>query len=156
MSYLEFGTGDISPRSFTFGRAFRWLPKQPFSWFTWVTVQVWAIAWFLSWQELKNFNFIPEFTNQEIPLNPSDKMIVNHLNFLKISWTNICWCKQIHYPLRSPDLRGDCKLLETWNLHLWVHLGKRWRSAKFQEIRFFGLYFTDKFVNYPIKPYLQI
>ena len=33
MSYLEFDAGDISPRSFTFGRAFHPPPKPPFSWF---------------------------------------------------------------------------------------------------------------------------
>ena len=32
MSYLEFGEGNISPCSFTFGRAFQCLPKLPFSW----------------------------------------------------------------------------------------------------------------------------
>ena len=30
-SYLEFGEGDISPRSFTSGRAVHHLPEPPFS-----------------------------------------------------------------------------------------------------------------------------
>ena len=42
MSYLEFGAGDISSCSFTFGRAFHCLPKPPFSWFAQVTA--WALA----------------------------------------------------------------------------------------------------------------
>ena len=37
MSYLEFGLGNISPHSFTFGRAFHHPPKPPFSWFAQMT-----------------------------------------------------------------------------------------------------------------------
>ena len=44
MSYLEFGTGDMSPCSFTFWQAFHHPPKPPFSRFARVTVQVQAIA----------------------------------------------------------------------------------------------------------------
>ena len=46
MSYLGFGTDNISPCSFTFGRAFPFhhLPKPPFSWFMRVTAWAWAIA----------------------------------------------------------------------------------------------------------------
>ena len=44
MCYLEFGKGDIRPRSFTFGRAFYRSPKPPFSRFEWVTARAQAIA----------------------------------------------------------------------------------------------------------------
>ena len=44
MSYLEFGSGDIGPRSFTLGPAFHRPPKPPFSWFAWVTARERAIA----------------------------------------------------------------------------------------------------------------
>ena len=44
MSYLEFGMDDISPSSFTFGRAFYDWPRPPFFWFTWVAVRARAIA----------------------------------------------------------------------------------------------------------------
>ena len=40
---LEFGVSDISPCSFTFGRAFHHPPKPPFSWFALVTALVRAI-----------------------------------------------------------------------------------------------------------------
>ena len=33
-----YGTGNISPRSFTFGQAFHRLPKPPFSWYAQVTI----------------------------------------------------------------------------------------------------------------------
>ena len=44
MSYLQFCAGDISPRSFAFGRAFHYPPKLPFSWFARVIVRARAIT----------------------------------------------------------------------------------------------------------------
>ena len=44
MSYLAFGTGDISQCSFTLGQAFHCLPKPPFFWLVLVTVQAEAIT----------------------------------------------------------------------------------------------------------------
>ena len=41
---LEFGTRNISPRSFTFEQVFYRPPKPSFSQFAWVTAQVLAIA----------------------------------------------------------------------------------------------------------------
>ena len=43
-SYLEFGAGNISPRSFTFGHAFHRPPKPPFFWFARITTRAWAIG----------------------------------------------------------------------------------------------------------------
>ena len=40
MNYLEFGTGDISPYSFTFRQTFHCPPKPPFSWFAQATLWV--------------------------------------------------------------------------------------------------------------------
>ena len=44
VSYLEFGAGNISLCSFTFGQAFHRLPKPPFSGFAQVAAQAWAIT----------------------------------------------------------------------------------------------------------------
>ena len=44
MSYLQFCTGDISPRSFAFGWAFHRPPKLLFSWFARVIARAQAIA----------------------------------------------------------------------------------------------------------------
>ena len=44
MSYLAFGTSNISLHRFTLGWAFHSLPKPPFSWFVRMTAQVQAIA----------------------------------------------------------------------------------------------------------------
>ena len=44
---FKFGAGDISPRSFTLGRAFHHPPKRPFSSFARVTARVSNAARFL-------------------------------------------------------------------------------------------------------------
>ena len=52
MSYLAFGARNISPRSFTFGRAFHRLPKPSFSWFARVTA--WVTVFIASAQKLRS------------------------------------------------------------------------------------------------------